>query len=78
MRIQGDLQTSVYLSGGLKRRLKAEAALEGRDMTETAAEAIALYVLIDDEVRKALEKDTKGEVISDAVDYYVREQGVVE
>jgi len=76
MRINGDLSTSIYLSGPLKQRFKSVAALEGRDMTETGAEAIALYTLIDRDIRNELGFETNGELISAAVDEYIEKRGL--
>lgn len=76
MRINGDHSTSIYLSGPLKQKFKAVAALEGRNMTETGAEAIALYALIDRDIRDELGFDTNGELISAAVDKYIEKRGL--
>jgi len=74
MEIYGDRPTTVKTSHHVKRQLDSVAGLEGRHMYEVGAEAIALYVFIDRDIRDELGFDTNGELISAAVDEYIEKR----
>jgi hypothetical protein len=52
------------------------STVEDRHMYEVGAEAIALYVVIDRDVRRELGFETNGELISAAVDEYIEKRGL--
>ncbi len=74
MSIYGEVKTTVKTSAKIKNLLRAEAGLEGRDMCDLGAEAIALYVMINRDIRDELGFETNGELISAAVDEYIEKR----
>lgn len=76
MKIHGDSPTTVKTSHHVKRELDMTATVEDRHMYEVGAEAIALYTMIDRDVRRELGFDTNGELISAAVDEYIEKRGL--
>jgi len=76
MQIHGDRPTTVKTSHHIKRQLDMVSTVEDRHMYEVGAEAIALYVVIDRDVRRELGFETNGELISAAVDEYIEKRGL--
>lgn len=70
------MKTTIELTPDEKQKLKMEAAREDRYMKDTGGEAIALYVNVPEELMDAVGADTKGEVISLAVDRLVEEHAI--